>query len=248
MTATIEKWPESSGTDIFINEHLKVDIGHASHGYIFAAIFEDNIRKKKLRIQKDDKTIYYDMKKPLIYETIPLQFGSGLYYISLMRNIGGKKYENVANITFNVSLIQEDISFLYPNQYVNYNENTDAVALAENICKDLQGKAAYDAIKNYIYKNYRYDYVQAVTVKVGTLPNIDRCFNKKAGICQDLAALVVCMLRTQGIPAKFVIGYADNQYHAWVRVNIDGKKYLYDPTAAVTKRKNAQSYVPEREY
>ena len=28
-------------------------------------------------------------------------------------------------------------------------------------------------------------------------------------VCQDLAAIMCCMLRTQGLPARLVIGYAD---------------------------------------
>jgi transglutaminase-like putative cysteine protease len=39
---------------------------------------------------------------------------------------------------------------------------------------------------------------------------------KKSGICLDLAALVVALLRIMGIPAKLTIGMADRQYHAWV--------------------------------
>ncbi len=38
------------------------------------------------------------------------------------------------------------------------------------------------------------------------------------------------MLRIMGIPAKLVIGFADNRYHAWVEVIGSNKTIIYDPT------------------
>ena len=38
------------------------------------------------------------------------------------------------------------------------------------------------------------------------------------GICFDYAALMVGMLRSQGVPCKLVVGYAGKAYHAWVSV------------------------------
>ena len=38
------------------------------------------------------------------------------------------------------------------------------------------------------------------------------------GICFDYAALMVGMLRSQGVPCKLVVGYAGKEYHAWVSV------------------------------
>lgn len=58
----------------------------------------------------------------------------------------------------------------------------------------------FETIRGYIKANYMYDYVKAATVAGGTLPDIDGCYEKKMGICQDLAALAACMLRVQGVP------------------------------------------------
>ena len=62
------------------------------------------------------------------------------------------------------------------------------------------------------------------------------------GICQDLAATAVAMLRSQNIPAKLMIGKADNQNHAWVSTTINNKEILFDPTKEIEKKKNAKKY------
>ena len=221
------------------------DIGNARQGYFLTKYVGECTRKKKIIVEKDGKKLNYDIYGT---ETIPLQFGSGQYTITGYENIVAKRYQNVGSLTINVQLDQENIAFLHPNQYVNYNDDTPVVSVANDLCKGLGEKAAMIAIKNYIKKNYRYNYIKAATVKAGALPNITECYEKKMGICQDLAALVVCMLRSQNIEAKFVIGYADKQYHAWVKVTIEGRKYLYDPTAAVMKQKVASKYTEERFY
>ena len=97
-------------------------------------------------------------------------------------------------------------------------------------------------------KHYRYDYVKAVLTKPGTLPDIDGTYRKGMGICQDLSALTVAMLRSQGIPSKLVIGYAGKQYHAWVTAKVGGKERFFDPTAAVSNKKLSKNYTVERWY
>lgn len=221
------------------------DIGNVCQGYFLTKYIGECIRKKKLTVEKDGKKLIYDIYNT---EIIPLQFGSGQYTITGYENIIAKKYQSVGSLTIDVKLDQENITFLYPNQYVNYNDSMPIVSVANSICEGLNEKASMIAIKNYIKKNYRYNYIKAATVKAGALPNIKECYEKKAGICQDLAAMVVCMLRSQNIDARFVIGYADKIYHAWVKVTIDGKRYLYDPTAAVMKHKVANKYTEERFY
>lgn len=93
-----------------------------------------------------------------------------------------------------------------------------------------------------------YDYVKAATVAGGTLPDIDGCYEKKMGICQDLAALAACMLRVQGVPTRLMVGYAGKMYHAWNSVVIDGEEVLYDPTLELSAIESGQTYTTERYY
>ena len=76
--------------------------------------------------------------------------------------------------------------------------------------------------------------------------NIDTRYLNK--IRQDLSAVMVCMLRTQGIPARLMIGYADKQYHAWVEADVNGKECFFDPTAALSAISRVKEYTIERYY
>ena len=94
---------------------------------------------------------------------------------------------------------------------------------------------------------FAYDFVRAMNITAGTLPEVDPCFVRRAGICQDLSAVMVCMLRVQGIPAKLAIGYADQYYHAWTVTVVDGAEVFFDPTAAIDAIA-AKNYSVERMY
>ena len=110
-------------------------------------------------------------------------------------------------------------------------------------------KEKYKKITNYIVESYVYDFIRAVTIKQGALPDVEACFSKKMGICQDLAALTVCMMRSQGIPSKLVIGtVGTNSYHAWTVSYVNGQEAFFDPTAELHASPRDQVYVVERFY
>ena len=83
-----------------------------------------------------------------------------------------------------------------------------------------------------IIKNYIYDYNKAATVKPGYMPDIEKIYESKSGICYDYSVLFASMLRSQGIPAKVVKGSSTlvNEYHAWNEVFIDGNWIIVDTT------------------
>lgn len=242
------KWPQTTSSGQKTNSKLKVDVGNSSDGYFMASLTGKNKHKMKLRVEKDGETLTYDLNSSGKFEVFPFQLGSGNYAISLWENVSGKKYSAAGKLSVNVKLKREDAAFLVPNQYVNYGKNDQVVGMSLKVCRDKEGKEAYTAIKKYITDNFRYDYVKAATIKPSVLPDIATCFTKKSGVCQDLSAVMVSMLRVQGIPARLMIGYADKIYHAWVVCEVEGKKVLFDPTAAVSKSKNAAKYSVERYY
>jgi len=146
-------------------------------------------------------------------------------------------------------MADENAAFLCPNQYVNYTADSPAVQLSMEICADADDdREKVDAIKAYLSRNFMYDFVKAATVAPGAMPDIDHCLTTRMGICQDLTALAACMLRVQGIPTKMVIGYADNNYHAWNSVLVDGEYELLDLTAEVKAISKNVTYTVERFY
>ena len=242
------KWPQGSSSGQKTNGKLKLDVTNISEGYFMASVTEKTTHRMKMRVVKDGETLTYDLNGDCKFEVFPLQLGSGKYEVSLYENVSGKKYSSAGKVTLNVTLTREDGCFLYPNQYVNYEEATKAVQVANKLCAGKTEKETYTLIRKYITENYAYDFIRSVTVAAGELPDIDYCYEKKMGVCQDLSALMVCMLRSQGIPAKLMIGYADKNYHAWTVTIIDAKEVFFDPTAALNAISKPVSYSVERYY
>lgn len=119
-----------------------------------------------------------------------------------------------------------------------------SVLKAKELSSGLSQQKRYKAITSYVNRSFVYDYIKASTVKKhGVLPNIASCWEKRMGICQDLAAMAVGMFRAVGLKASLVIGHADGIYHAWVETAYG----IYDPTAEI-QHKSVKKYRKERVY
>ena len=84
-------------------------------------------------------------------------------------------------------------------------------------------------------------------------------FEMDAGYCTYYATTMVAMLRTQGIPARFVTGYSPGQQvdddewvvrgsnaHAWVEVYFPGHGWIeFDPTPAADRSSTEQERIDE---
>ena len=65
----------------------------------------------------------------------------------------------------------------------------------------------------------------------------------------DLSAVTVAMLRSQGVPAKLMIGSRKNGYHSWVVLILNGEEKRFDPTAELEGKKYTKTdYTIERYY
>lgn len=118
-----------------------------------------------------------------------------------------------------MTLKDELAPFLRPNQYVNYTEDSQAVALAAELTAGMTDNLEkVKTIYDYVVQNISYDRLLAAKVQSGYLPDIDQVLAKKKGICFDYAALMSAMLRSQEVPTKLVVGYTGSVYHAWINV------------------------------
>ena len=227
-----------------------IDYSHADQGYIM--VKQNPTKKKiKIRVAKDGVTLpEYDLNGNGEYEVLPLQLGSGKYSVRFFIQTSGKSYSANASFSVTANLENENVSFLYPNQYVWYTADSLAVAKSNELCEGLTtDKEKVEAIANYITRNVLYDFFFAMTVKAGYLPDVDNTLTKGKGICFDYASLFACMLRVQDIPARLVIGDAGKTYHAWNTVLIDGQWRFYDLTFLSTGAKIIESqYAVERFY
>lgn len=225
---------------MLINNLVQVDKSTIQNGYITITTIKEIDKHIKIGVKKDEQLLYYDLIDKTIQ--IPLQLGPGYYKITIYKNIVKKKYSMEGTITIDALEMAADAYRLHSNQYVQCDK------INYKFDDKLTEKQKFDALREYIKKNYLYDYIKASTVKKGALPDIVQCFRTKRGICQDLSALATAILRNNGIRASLVIGYADKMYHAWVEVNINGHECIYDPTLDCQHGKRPKNYVKERWY
>ena len=245
----------ASGTTVYSNEKAKVDASNTKDGYIMVAYNGQTKNRLKVRVTGPSGVVYtYDLNQKGNYETFPLSDGNGKYTVGVYENTSGNKYAVAFNTTVTVMLTNSFAPFLRPNQFVNFNANSQVVkkasALTAGKNDDLKKIAA---IYEFTVKNLTYDKQKAKTVQSGYLPNVDKVLSEKKGICFDYAALMTAMLRSQGIPTKLVVGYTGNVYHAWISTFIpeqgwvegviffDGTTWkLMDPTFASSAKQSSQ--------
>lgn len=242
-------WPDMSGSGSRKKDGaLDVNYEHAADGYVLVRGGKSK-KRLKLRVRQGENSVTYDLGTNNEYEVIPLQFGNGKYQMNLYKQVSGSRYSEEGVVSFKVEMEDVNNAFLYPNQYLNYDQNSLAVQKADALCQGITDEnEKYNIITEYILRSFVYDYVRAVTTKGDDLPDVDYCMIHGMGICQDLASTSACMFRSQGIPAKLVIGKANGQYHAWVQVTLNGEEKIFDPTAILHNMPQPIKYAVERWY
>lgn len=241
-------FPVLDGTEQYSGGNVVIDASHKDQGYIHAVYSGGSSQRLKLRVTKGDKTYTYNLNGNGEYEVFPLQMGDGAYKIEVFKQVSGNSYSSEFAQTIDVTIAEENINYLYPSQYVWYEEEGDIVALSEELCGGLETDAEkVEAVKAYIAENMSYDYAKASSVQSGYLPDVEEIIVSHEGICFDLSAVVASLLRLQYIPVQLVIGYADGYYHAWNQILLDGEWQLYDPTMVVTQS-SVKQYVEDQRY
>ena len=232
---------------IFTSQGVTINYGNAAQGYVMIR-HEKTDLKLKVRISMGKNVYTYDLNSRNRYEVFPLQMGDGNYKIVVLKHEGDDAYKLITGKTIIVEMDNAHVPFLYPNQYVDYTADSKAVAKAAEITAGLKtDREKFTAIYNFCSRRIVYNYQLALTPAREHRTNVDMVLEKRKGICLDYAVLMACMLRSQGIPTQVVIGYADDVYHAWNRVLLDGDWYRCDPTFA-SAGGMAQVYREERRY
>lgn len=237
--------PTASGTITYGNGRVTVDASNTSNGYVMVK-YTGSKDKIKVQVTKGSVTYTYDLNARDDYEVFPLSEGNGDYSVKVYEHVSGNQYAQAFGQVISVTLMNQFEPFLCPNQYVNFKNSSEAVRLGTELAASSGDSIGIVTnIYNYVIKNISYDTAKAASVQSGYLPDVDQVLATKKGICFDYAALMTAMLRSQEIPAKLVIGYTGNLYHAWVNVYInnvgwvdnmiyfDGTNWsLMDPTFA----------------
>lgn len=246
-----------TGAKTVSNDIACADITSADMGVI-KVTYSGECGKVKVRITKNEAVYDYDLDPA--GTVFPLQSGSGTYNIKVLENVSGKTYAVALDEDFSADIKSEFAPYLVPSQYINYSQSDDCVYKAAELCAGKSGtveKAA--AMFGYITSNVKYDKELAASVKSGYVPNPDKTLESGKGICFDYASLFASMCRSQGIPAKLVMGYVrGNVYHSWneiytedsgwvtVDIFLSGNKWeLLDPTfyASASDKSSVAEYI-----
>lgn len=123
---------------------------------------------------------------------------------------------------------------LSPTQYTPHSKRIARVG--QRIARDHDPREAVVAAANWVHSEL--EYVPGTT---GVHSSGLDAHREGKGVCQDFAHLTLILLRTMGIPARYVSGYLhpnkkakiddtiDGQSHAWVQAWTGGW-WNYDPT------------------
>lgn len=218
--------PEAPGKKTLGASPLILDISNIEQGYL-TAISDSSEQKMNVQLTTEEGVVYSYFISPGESAVIPFSAGSGTYQVCCYQQIDGSQYAALFADTLEVSLKNEFLPFLYPNQYVNFTPDSESSKLALSIVsEDTSDVDALTAIYNYVVQNLTYDYDLADNVESGYLPDVDATLKSKKGICFDYAALTAAMLRARDIPCKLQIGYAGTVKHAWINVYIRSKGWV----------------------
>lgn len=218
--------PEAPGKETLGQSPLILDISNVSQGY-FTAISDSNGTTKNIQISAEDGIIYSYFIRSGETAVLPFTSGSGTYQILCYEQVDGSQYAALFAQTLDVSLENEFLPFLYPNQYVSFTPDSKACKLALSLLsEDATVQESLDTIYNYVIEHITYDEEKASSVETGYLPDIDETLDTGKGICFDYAALMTAMLRSRDIPCKLQIGYAGDIKHAWIDVYIRGEGWV----------------------
>jgi len=241
--------PEASGTVTYEGAGVTIDASHTDQGYVMIQC-EASEKRLKARIATSAQTYYYDLPGGEGYSVFPLQMGDGPYTVRVMEQVEDDLYALRYGVEITVTLADETLPFLYPNQYVWYDANSTTVQKARELAGGMTDQTEIaNAFYKFVVKHMRYDNELAKTVERGYLPSADASLASGKGICFDYAALLAVMLRSEGIPTRVMIGNVtpENIYHAWNNVFLDGKWVWMDPTLDGSGHKE-RDYITERIY
>ena len=235
------------------NEKAKMDFTDSNTtGTVRINVVAKTEKRVKVAVEKGDKRYNYDLNGEGKAESFPLQWGNGEYTVKvLIQASDPTKYAVALTGKYKLELKDEKAPYMNPSQLISYTKDSAIVKKAAELTKNCKTEIEkVEAIYKFVIQSLEYDTHKATTVQSGYVPDVDKIVNSGKGICFDYAAVFAAMLRSQGIPAKLVMGYVkspdskDPVYHAWnefyltdkgwFKVNemkFDGKKFeRLDPT------------------
>ena len=256
-TVTEIKMTTAPGDDTFEENDILLDYSNAGEGYI---MIQYSGASQKVQVQITDpsgNTVPYPLKLSSL-EAFPLTGGSGTYKVEVLTEASADMYSIGLSQEITAEIKDELSPYLYPNQYVDYTEDSGCVSLGISLSDESSDDLSYvEKVYDYVIENISYDDEKAASLSANYIPDPDETLSEGKGICFDYASLMSSMLRSQAIPTRLEVGYSGEVYHAWISVYLtesgwvddviefDGNTWtLMDPTLASTNdAKAVKKYV-----
>lgn len=213
-----------------------VEIADNEDGTVTVLYANESAAKLAVTVKKEgsDTQYNYFLTGDAIDTNIPLTRGNGNYQISVLINIVDSQYSPLTTQKVVLQLADAKSAYLTSNQMISWEDTNNAIKKANRLANQYQSQTSkIKAIYKYLVKNFEYDYDKYKQNSNGNLayytPNIEDTFEKKKGICYDIATLTSSMMRSVGVQTQMITGYPNNQYfdgtqyHAWNKVYY--KKY-----------------------
>ncbi len=208
---------EAPGILVERNEAAVIDYSNTGDGYVMVQYTAGTDKKLRAQVKGPTTTYTYHLT-PGKWAVFPLSDGEGTYQVRVYENVTGSRYAAVLSLTTEVTLTDPFAPFLRSNQYVNFDEAPETVAVTAELCRGAEPLEKVARVYQFVVQGMVYDRELAGSVTSGYVPALDTVLSKMSGICFDYASLMTGMLRSQGVPCKLVVGYAGEVYHAWISV------------------------------
>ena len=238
--------------DKVVCDMLSVDPSNCMNGTIKVTLVNpESETRYKLGVALNGQCYYYDLE-PEKEVVVPLQMGNGAYLLLLLQNAHDNLYSIVSKAKVYAKPDPNRI-WLESNVKVNFT-SSDTISRLKSELKRIGLRSSDSASVKYqkITTDTRYGFAYDHIAMIKRLPqtpyaDLDRILSRRMGLCEELSALTVALLRLEGIPAKLVIGRANGADHAWVEAFIDNETKVFDPTV-IEERQEKVIYTPERYY
>ena len=217
-------------------------------GIKYTALMIPN-RKYRVHVQTPDESEYrYMIDLDPNLNWFPLQCGNGRYMVKVYEEVeqGTNKYTAKAQGWVDLSLEYPLAVFLASCFYMAWNFDMQCICVAKKITEnDKADHAKAKTIWNAIVNDFKYDAALAANVKYNYTPDLMDIYVRREGICFGLTSLYNSQLRSLGIPAKMLHGYAGSAYHAWSEIYLDGAWNHVDITFD-TAEKGKRGFLAEK--
>ena len=212
---------------------ILIDIGCAPYGVALVKVDSIPAEKRcKVIVSANGKSYQYDILARGKYLGIPLQLGEGSYTITVYEQVSGTSYTReigphlrrqpgVQPETVHGSVDHERF---FPRFGLCRRKPTACAAASAT------ATGRVDAVYRWIVANIDYDRDLAGSITSGEVttyvPDPEKTYTTRKGICFDYASLMCAMLRSQGIPTRLVVGQTPLGYHAWNEVYFAGTGWV----------------------